>query len=285
MAEGLLLVLLALGIWAYFRLLETPRWYWAAGVGFFFGLFVLTRSFLIVCFPFLLLLLLIFISGRKRWVYTGLAGLAFTLTLTPWVYRNYRLHHQFVLLSTRGGYNIWMRNNPYFIADELEAMGVKFSAEKLDKLQYREYLLGYPQFTPEQGELERNQILTQEGMKFLKANPGFFLEMCKIRFLWTIGYKGTGLKGPLMNGILLLSYGPILLGFLFSLLLGWRHLRAALPLWLLVGYFVLFYSLTHEGLRYRVPVDPYMLLLAVFSGVTLFDKFTREKDFINSKHA
>lgn len=271
MSEALLLVLLAAGFWAYFHLLDRPRWYWAALIGLFFAAFTLTRSFLIAFFPFMLLFMLIFIRTNSRWRYAGLAALFFCLTMAPWVYRNYRLQHQFVLLSSRGGYNIWMRNNPYFIKDELKAMGVEFSPEKLDKLKYREYILGYPDFTPDQGELERNKILTAEGLKFIRANLGFFLEMCWIRFKWVIGYKGIGLKGPLMNALSLFSYGPAILGFLVSLFLGWRKLAVVLPLWAVVGYFVLFYSLTHEGLRYRVPVDPYMILLAVFSFVFLYD--------------
>lgn len=281
MAEPLLVLLLAAGFWAYFRLLGHPRWYWAVWIGLFFGAFTLTRSFLIAFFPLIPLFILVFLKGRQRWKYAALAAFGFILALAPWVYRNYRIHHQFVLLSTRGGYNIWMRNNPYYIEDELAAMGVKFSPEQLEKLKYRDYLLGYPHFTSEQGELERNRILTQEGLKFILANPGFFLKMCWIRFKWVIGYKGIGMKGPLLNSISLLFYGPILLGFIVSFFLGWRRLNVALPLWSIICYFVLFYSLTHEGMRYRVPVDPYMILLAVFSAVFIYDRMVRKSLPVN----
>ena len=278
MAEQLLLLLLAAGLWAYSRLLDNPRWHWAALLGVFFAAFALTRSFLIAFFPFMLLFVLIFIPGPRRWQYAALAALAFCLTMAPWVIRNYRLQGQFVLLSTRGGYNIWMRNNPYYIEDEYRAMGVEFSPEKLDKLKCREYILGYPEFTPDQGEMERNEILTREGLKFIRANFGFFLELCWIRFKWTIGYRGVGLQGPLLSGISLISYGPALLGFVISLFIGWRRLSITLPLWSVVGYFVLFYSLTHEGLRYRIPADPYIILLAVFSAVLIYSRL-RGKSF------
>ncbi|TKJ41592.1 hypothetical protein CEE37_03235 [candidate division LCP-89 bacterium B3_LCP] len=276
MSEALLLLLLSAGVWAYVRLLEKPEWHWAVLTGVFFGVFTLTRSFLIAFFPFMVIFILLFVRSPKRWFLAGLAAFSFILTMSPWLIRNYVLQDQFVLLSSRGGYNIWMRNNPYFIEDELQAMGVEFSPEKLDKLNYREYILGYPDFTPEQGELERNEILTREGIKFIKSNLGFFLEMSWIRFKWTIGYRGIGLRGPLLNGISLLSYGPALLGFLISIIIGWRFLRYTLPLWSLVGYFILFYSLTHEGLRYRVPVDPYIILLAVFSAVYLYCRFKKK---------
>jgi 4-amino-4-deoxy-L-arabinose transferase-like glycosyltransferase len=275
MAEGFLLLLLALGMWAYVRMLETPRWTWAAAMGLAFGGFVLTRSFLIAFFPLMLILVVVFIKDRNRWVLAGISLAVFILTLLPWMVRNYALQGEFVLMSSRGGYNIWMRNNPYYIADELEAMGVNFPPEKLDKLKYKEYILRYPNFSAQQGELERNAVLSREGIKFIRANPGFFLEMCWIRFKWTIGWKGQGLKGPIMNGISLLSYGPALLGFLVSILLGWKHLKIVLPFWLVVGYFILFYSLTHEGLRYRVPIDPYMIILAVFSALYLYDHMKR----------
>ncbi len=278
MAEALLFTLLAAGFWAYFRLLDKPRWYWAVLLGVFFAAFTLTRSFLIAFFPFMLIFIVIFVKSTRRWQYAGLAMLAFCLTMAPWLIRNYLLQDQFVLLSSRGGYNIWMRNNPYFIEDELKAMGVEFSPERLDKLKYREYILGYPEFTPDQGEMERNKILTREGTKFIFANFDFFLELSWIRFKWTIGYKGIGLRGPLLNGISLITYGPALLGFLVSSIVGWRYMAATIPLWSVIGYFILFYSLTHEGLRYRVPVDPYMIILAVFSVIFLYCRF-RKKPF------
>lgn len=96
--------------------------------------------------------------------------------------------------------------------------------------------------------------------------------MCWTRFLWTIGWRGIGL-GPLQTLVSLLSYGPALLGFLASLFLGWKRWRAVLPLWSVIGYFILFYSLTHEGLRFRLPVDPYLIILAVFSFVWIYDRF------------
>ncbi|RJP80630.1 MAG: hypothetical protein C4524_03215 [Candidatus Zixiibacteriota bacterium] len=276
MAEALLLTTLALGFWAYFRLREKPHWGWAVALGASFSAFTLTRSFLIAFFPFMALFVGLFLKDKRRWGYAALALLAFALVQAPWIYRNSKLHDRLMLMSTRGGYNIWMRNNPYFIEDELAAEGVKFSAEKLDKLKYHEYILGYPEFTPEQGEIERNQILTDAGIRFITANPGFFLEMCWIRFQWTVGWRSPGL-GPMLNLVALITYGPALLGFLVSLVWGWKRLGVVLPLWSVVGYFILFYSLTHEGTRYRVPVDPYMILLAVVSALWLYDRFTAGK--------
>ncbi|MFH1861703.1 MAG: glycosyltransferase family 39 protein [bacterium] len=282
MAEGLLLFLLAAAFWAYFRLLEEPRWYWALLIGVGFAAFSLTRSFLILFFPVMLVLILLFVRSPKRWGLAAIAALGFIITFTPWVVRNYRVHDELVILSSRGGYNLWMRNNPYFIEDEWKAMGVAFSPEELAKLEKHDYLLGYPPFTPEQDELERNKILTAAGTAFIKANPGFFLKLCWVRFLWTIGYKGIGL-GRVGNFVSLLTYGPVLLGFLFSLLIGWRHLQTMLPFWLVVSYFILFYTLFHEGLRYRVPVDPYMIILAVFSALWIYDRYLSKNGLTDAR--
>jgi len=68
---------------------------------------------------------------------------------------------------------------------------------------------------------------------------------------------------------------PILLGFAASLIWGWDRLAASLLLWSLVGYFVLFYSLMHEGLRYRLPADALMMLLAAFAAVTIYDRYLK----------
>jgi 4-amino-4-deoxy-L-arabinose transferase-like glycosyltransferase len=283
MAEPLLFLTLVGGMWAYIRLIKTPGILWAILLGGFFAGFTLTRSFLIAFFPFMLLFVVLFVKDKRRWQFAGLSALIFCAMMAPWIVRNSLLHDQFVLLSTRGGYNIWMRNNPYYIEDELRAMGVEFSPELLDNLNYKEYILGYPDFTPKQGELERNEILTREGLKFIKANPDFFLDLCWLRFKWTIGYKGIGLQGLLLNGISLLSYGPVLLGFLLSLFLGWRYIAIMFPFWSVVGYFILFYSLTHEGLRYRVPVDSFMIILMAFSAIFIIGKFQRRNHLTAKK--
>jgi len=79
-----------------------------------------------------------------------------------------------------------------------------------------------------------------------------------------------------MNGIAFISYMPALFGFLLSFFVGWKRLYVTLPLWSVVGYFILFYSLTHEGLRYRLPVDPYIILLAIFTFLYLYAKVKKE---------
>ena len=102
--------------------------------------------------------------------------MTFTVVISPWIYRNYKLQGEFILLSTRGGYNIWMRNNPYFYEDELKVLGIEIPPRMLDNLKYKEYF-DFPVFPQEQNELERNRILTQEGMKFIRANPEFSREL------------------------------------------------------------------------------------------------------------
>jgi hypothetical protein len=166
-----------------------------------------------------------------------------------------------VLLSTRGGYNIWLRNNPYYYEDELSAYGVKVPQSILDNITYREFL-DYPKFSGNQNEIERNRILTQEGQKFIRQNPQLFAFLCWVRFKTLLGVQGVLSQGLIYKVVCILSFGIIFPLGIISFFIFHKKWQNTLPLILILVYFIVVYTLTHDGLRYRLPADPYIIILA-----------------------
>ena len=260
MSETFLIFFLALSMYYFFELRHEPGWKNAVLLGLMFGLTFLTRSIILGVIPFLLLYLVIF-DYRRQIVPVVISVVVFSAVLAPWVIRNYNLHGQFVLLSTRGGYNIWLRNNPFYYEDELKALGYAVPQHLLRDIKYIEYL-DYPEFSEDMGEIERNKILTEEGKKFILRNPKLFTYLCWIRLQTILGFHGTLSQGLIYKLVGILSFGILFPCALISLIVNRRYWKEFLPLVLIFGYFVSVYTLTHDGIRYRLPADPYLFLIA-----------------------
>ena len=260
MSETFLIFFLALSIYYYVAMWQDPTVKNAILLGIMFGLTFLTRSIIFGLIPFLLLYLVI-LNYKKQILPVMVSVVVFSAVLAPWVIRNYNLHGKFVLLSTRGGYNIWLRNNPFYYQDELEALGYKVPVKYLNDIKYREYL-DFPALPENSGEIERNKILTEEGKKFIALNPKLFAYLCWIRLRTILGFHGTLSQGLMYKMVGIFSFGIIFPCALISLVVNRRRWKEFIPLVMIFGYFVSVYTLTHDGIRYRLPADPYLFLIA-----------------------
>jgi hypothetical protein len=107
---GLLIDLLMLALTELFERPSFPR---ALAAGLVLGITVLCRG-LYILFPLALLPALFVRMGLKQIrngiLYTIALVLMMSLTLSPWVVRNYTLSHEFVPATTQGGTNFFIGN-------------------------------------------------------------------------------------------------------------------------------------------------------------------------------
>ncbi|MEW6756041.1 MAG: hypothetical protein AB1505_34440, partial [Candidatus Latescibacterota bacterium] len=87
----------------------------AAAAGVVLGLGVLTRPVYLACVAGLVGAWLLFHPGHRA--AAGLMLACVLLTVLPWTLRNWRVHGQPVLVSTNGGFNFWIGNNPLATGD------------------------------------------------------------------------------------------------------------------------------------------------------------------------
>ncbi len=245
--------------------------------GLFTGLTFLARSSILLFLP-LAALLIILALGRRRATLTALLlfGLAFVVTVSPWVVRNYHVHGEFVLMPTKGGLNLWMRNHPDVVRPEFLEAGLGFPDRLAASLEKTE-LLEYPDLEG-LSEVERNRLITGRAVSFISANPAYFSALCVRRFVWLMSVTGNKSRGwpYLVAG--LLSYGLVLPLAASGAYLAWRRrIRGALVPGLLVLYTIGLHTLFHGGIRYRMPVDPLMGILAAYAAASLWRRLRQEE--------
>lgn len=184
---------------------------------------------------------------KRAAVAAALAALAVVLALLPWAYRNHQVLGQWWWLTTNGGVTIYDGIHP-------GATGASDQA----------FLAGMPELQ-RMGEVDRDRYLGGLAQEQIRTDPARFLRLAAVKV------ARTWSPIPLSD-----QYGTnrlyIAVGLLFTLPLllaaGVAIFRSVLPLreraYLLVPPVLL--TLQHAAsvgsLRYRVPVEPLLAVLA-----------------------
>lgn len=189
------------------------------------------------------------------------------LAIAPWSFRNTRLFHQFVLISTNGGVNAWMGNNP------------------LSDGQYMDLppLVGL-------NEAERDAYLGREARRNIVGQPFQFVRRTIMKLLRLHERESIGVawnleglrKRTTDSGILGLKiagnvfwWAALALAMGGAVVLARRMgLRAALdPTMAMWGYFAAVHAITVVQDRYHFPSIPFIAILA---SITLISVSTRQ---------
>ncbi len=198
-------------------------------------------------------------KGLRSIPHVAVASLLFVAVVSPWFVRNYVVFHRFIpfrdnmgivlLMGTRGSSDYW---GPYELGPwHNEADWLEF--QRLGEPRYMEAKKRY-------------------SIDFIRANPGWFAwtSVRRAVFLWT-GYwsfeRSYLQQEPLDPPNILFSTS-----FTVLTLLGLRKaFRAgtaiAMPYLLVLFSFPLIYYITSPEVYYRRPIDPIMVVLAVYGVI------------------
>jgi 4-amino-4-deoxy-L-arabinose transferase-like glycosyltransferase len=203
---------------------------------------------------FLLPVQLFHLAGSRRIRASLLTLLGFAVCAAPWMIRNQISMGGPSLLPTKGSLNLWMRNNPEVLAIE----GIDVPPSILRDVR-RTDLLDYPDFPPESDELERSRVLGERAFSFITANPVLFAWLSWERLLDFVSPVPEGGGAGTAAGIVF--YVPVLLLSAWCL----ARRRGGSEAWLPAAVFILYallHAAGHGGLRYRLPVDTMLIVLA-----------------------
>jgi 4-amino-4-deoxy-L-arabinose transferase-like glycosyltransferase len=246
--------------------------------GLLLGLAALTRPVAQYA-PFVLLIffVLLYKPDWKRAIkYSAAVGVAFMLTITPWIVRNQQAFGR-AELSTSGPYGLLVLH--IFPMVKGKHPQLSHSEMKDQLLAEADSLMARDGGDPATANpFEKSDYWTKVGLKYVKEDPvGFawsyvvglyslFMVIGAQAFLNMLDHPAGWLRyliAAMIAGHLFVTYGSALLG----LVVGWRrHDRAFL--WLALGLALYFIILTGPAgiSRYRVPAIPFYL---VFSGIGL----------------
>jgi hypothetical protein len=170
--------------------------------------------------------------------------------LAPWTLRNYLVFHEFVPLTTMGGYTFYEGNSPY------NRTGGPGGA------------LPFPD-TRGMGEVEKGRFLRQEALRAIREHPGRMprLLWSKFRRLWNVR-PNTDNAAYVSRPIVLASaasFTPVLVLFVVGLVLSWKRRRELIYLYLLVLHTMAINLVFVSSLRYRLPLEPFMIVVASYA--------------------
>ena len=240
---------------------------WAA-VGAACGLLGLVNPALLPC----LLSILGFTALRERYRWRKLFSLlcGSVLLFAPWPIRNARVFHAWVPTRTTLGMELWMGNH-------------EGGDGYLDRSRFPTYnqheLASYKQM----GEVAFMQQKEQLGLAYIRSRSLAFgaLTLKRVIRFWI----GAGSQ-PGVLAYVLHAYFTSFLG-LWGLLRLWRQ-RSLLALFSFVAAFVLFplpYYVTHAEFRYRLVIDPLLIVLAALPIEAFLSRRGRRKCYSNTAPA
>jgi Dolichyl-phosphate-mannose-protein mannosyltransferase len=187
------------------------------------------------------------------------------LCCMPWTVRNYLAFHEFIPLRSNFAFELWLGNNEQF--DEQSQV---VPAADPERFEIRKYV--------HMGETGFMQDKWQRATAFIKTHPRLEIILFGRRFvaMWTgmekpiEGYRDADSR---LVRLVLISNTLAAIGALCGIvaLLRSRSIYA-FPLAGVVIVYPVIYYITHASLRYRHPIDPVMLLLAVIAVAAVFQQ-------------
>jgi 4-amino-4-deoxy-L-arabinose transferase-like glycosyltransferase len=260
LTETLFMVLLLSAYLCWYR-----NAYIAASV--FSVLGILTRPVLDPLAPLLLLYFAIAIRGlsikaaaKYLAIYVGI----YCVLMAPWWLHNYKAYQTFVRLNLGSGVALLSGNSPSNqsggIDNNLNATMAPF-AEIADPV-------------------ARDKAMQRAALNYIKEDPGRFLIQAAKRFqrFWSPWPLTEEYSRPLYKLISFCSFIPVLLlALVFVVLYGRTYFRRIAPLLLFIVYLNSLHLVFPASLRYRLPVEPFLIILAAAGAVHLVDRWSQKK--------
>ena len=254
-------LLAAIILWATLATEKSERWRDWSAYGLLWGITLLTNATLVALLPWLLGWL-----AHRRWkvpartakaVFAKPAlafGVAF-LCCVPWTIRNYSVFHQIVPIRSTLGLQLWIGNNENPQEAWKEDLHPIFnSAERAHYI--------------EMGEIEYMREKQRDAIEFIMTHPGRDVRQFVSRFIATwSGGTPTPIRdfirtpGLWFRGVLIFNFF-VAVGAAVGIVVLWKQRSAYLfPIAVAPVVFPWAYYLTLVVPRYRLPIDPAVMLL------------------------
>ncbi len=208
---------------------------------------------------------------RRAWAYVLSVTAGCLLMVLPVTVRNYAVGRDTVLISSQGGWNFYLGNNPLANGRAVTLPGMpgdlwgvyRASTERAEAALGRKL---------KQSEISRYYF--GQGLDFIRREPGRFLVLScvKVSLFWSWGeisnnkdiYFWTAQFTPLIKW-LPIGFGVIGPLGILGLGLCWRRRGELFPLWGFILVYMLGVLLFFCTARFRMPIVPPLILLAVFA--------------------
>ncbi len=224
---------------------------------------ILTRPAIEVLAPVLVLMFALVIHRRGiRFAAVKLLtyGSIYVGLMSPWWLHNYAKYGQFVRLNLAGGMVLYTGNN------SLNQSGG--GVGKID--------VDWSPFDSITDPVARDRALTQAALNYIRADPAHFLSMSVVKFarLWRPWPHASEYSSLPIIFVSAASFVPVICLGLWGLVGTLRaHFWVSLPIFAYLGFLTLVHMATFGSIRYRIPLEPFVLIFAAPGAVDLMSRF------------
>ena len=242
--------LVALTLSLLVRALQSPNRMMFAAAGIALGLFVLNRPNALLWAPVLALGIL----WLRGWRTAILLLLALMLTIAPVTIRNYVVSHELVLISSHGGLNFYIGNNPEADGTYHHVPGIRptIAGQEEDA----------PKVAGASTAAEASRFFYRKAWAWIRSNPGaaFSLFLRKIAYVFNqtdlaLNYSYSFFQHDVVSPLRFLIVGPWLL-FPLGIVGAIRNVRnRQFAIWAaFIPFYALSVALFFVSSRYRLPL-------------------------------
>jgi 4-amino-4-deoxy-L-arabinose transferase-like glycosyltransferase len=233
-----------------------PKGKWAL-YGLLWGLAALTSPVLLGVVPFLGAWVLWRLRQDRRWIPSAaLMTLVFIAVISPWIVRNYRVFGKVIPFRSNFGLELFVLNDGD--TSDVTPDSTHPSTNWTELNEYNSL-----------GEVPYMERKKQQALEWIKENPGEFawVTVRRVFYQWT-GFwsasKEFREKEPLQFPNVFMATSLTVL-MILGLRRAWQEGNcAAIPYVLMIVSFPLVYYITHPSMDYRQPIDPQIVVLAVY---------------------
>jgi len=230
----------------------------------FTALSILTRPIIDLLPPFLIFYFALVVRrlplrGALRQL--GVYVLIYVALLTPWWIHNYNAYGTFVRLNLGSGLALYSGNN---------ARNQSGGVSDVD--------LDTSQFDRIADPIARDRAARDAALAYIEADPVRFLKLAELKFLrfWRLYPFAEPYRSNLYVIASLLSFAPVLLlAVAFVLSCGFATLVNVVPLIMFAAYLTAVHVITVGSTRYRLPIEPFLIVLAAPMLSRLYDAAQR----------
>lgn len=234
------------------------EWKDVAGFGISMGLLLLCRAEAIVLLV-AYCLILVWRCGRGFVPQAIVACLLAGACISPWTIRNYKAFGQLVLISTSGGFNLWVGNNGHATGN---------SYYNFYNLTAEQQALYYKALDGRDTEIRINRVYGHAALDFIRHNPKAELLLALRKLFFFVFFDPTHKKssqiGYWLPSLTLTTLGCWGIWIRRKHLLG-RDLPTFLSILCSLLLAVVFFALP----RYRIAIDPFVAIFAANAIVSL----------------
>lgn len=272
--DPLFMLLLELTVYRLLLWIDKKTFRNAFLTGISMGLAALTRPTILIWAVMLLLLTFIYRREIKAWYKQILFFLlALFILIAPITIRNLIVANDLVLISSQGGINFYIGNNPDsdgVSAIMPEPMGHNWQISQISRIAEDEVGKNLSS-----GEI--SSFWFKKGLEWIKSNPMEFLRLYLKKLYFSISNREISNNRDIdryYNTIPLLKYNPVSFGILFSLsvvalLLLWRKNKLIRLLMILLLGYIFAASLFFFNSRFRLPILPIYFVLSAAGLITI----------------